>query len=756
MTGTSSPTMYVLDSISHTRFLVDSGAEISLLPASPADRARPCAGPALTAANGSHIPSFGHRSVTFCLSNHTFTWKFVLAAVPVGILGADFLRNNSLLVDLARQCLFHWQPDPSRVIFKAIKGFHASHSHSRISLVHTPPCPFQQMLRDRPRLTTPVFDAKQPAHRVQLHIPTSGPPVFARARRLSPEKLAVAKKEFKLMEQLGIIRRSTSPWASPLHIVGKKDGGYRPCGDFRRLNNITTPDKYPIPYLSDANHFLAGKTVFSKVDLVRGYHQIPVAAEDVAKTAICTPFGAFEFLRTPFGLKNAAQAFQRLMDQVAGDLPYLFIYLDDILVASSSKEEHSRHLTELFDRLESFGLIINPDKCEFAVPRLEFLGHMISAAGSAPLPAKVQAVADFPPPSTVLQMLQFVGLVNFYNRFVPHLNLIMTPLFASTAGKKKTELITWSEELSSAFSATKDALASATLLSHPLPDAPTAVTTDASDLGVGAVLEQKVGNSWRPLAFFSKKLTPAQTKYSAFDRELLAVHLAIRHFHYFLEGRQFVIYTDHKPLTAALVKPSEPLSPRQSRHLAAIAEFTADIRHVQGKLNPVADALSRSPTAVSALPPVPNPPPGVLSAASVTASATDLPALSAAQASDISLMNFVRNYNSDKLRLGPVTLPDSPGLVWCELSRPAPRPLVPEGLRRPITAELHALSHPGVKATIELVKNRFFWPNLTKDVKAFVSSCIPCKKPKLSDTSNRPHSSSLFLKTVLTISTWMW
>ena len=724
MAGNTTATMYILDKNSNTKFLVDSGAEVSLFPAAPADRASGAGGPPLVAANGSAIRSYGRRLVNICLRDEQFEWKFIVADVPTGILGADFLRAHSLLVDLSGQCLV--KPDLS-----VIRGFRALPSCPRISLVTDSACPFRQMLLDRPALTTPVFDAAAPRHGVQLHIPTTGPPVYARARRLAPEKLAVAKREFQVMKDLGIIRRSKSPWASPMHMVDKSDGGYRPCGDYRSLNNVTEPDKYPIPYLSDATHFLAGKTVFSKVDLVRGYHQIPVAPEDVPKTAVITPFGLFEFLRTPFGLKNAAQAFQRLMDQVIGDLPFLFVYLDDVLIASRNSEEHLQHVQLLFTRLEQHGLVVNPDKCVFAVPRLEFLGHSISSAGSAPLPSKVEAVAQFPRPRTVLEMMQFTGMINFYNRFLPRINLLMAPLFAATAGKKRPHAIAWTPATEAAFGAAKSALSKAALLAHPLPDAPTALTTDASDLGVGAVLEQRVGQRWAPLAFFSRKFTPAQAKYSAFDKELLAVHLAIRHFRYFLEGRPFVVYTDHKPLISALSKKSDPVSDRQARHLAAVAEFTTDIRHVQGKNNPVADALSRSPAADSASPVAPPLPSLGSSISAVAASATNLPALAAAQVADNDLQHFVAGYTGDKLRLGNVSLPDSPAVVTCELSKPAPRPLVPEALRRSITNELHGLSHPGVKASCKLVQDRFFWPNMAKDIRQWVAVCVPCQRSKV-------------------------
>uniref|UniRef100_A0AAV2LIV6 ribonuclease H n=1 Tax=Knipowitschia caucasica TaxID=637954 RepID=A0AAV2LIV6_KNICA len=192
------------------------------------------------------------------------------------------------------------------------------------------------------------------------------------------------------MERLGIIRRSDSPWASPLHVVPKPDSGWRPCGDYRRLNDATTPDHYPVPHIQDFSVHLAGKSVFSKVDLVRVYHHVPVHPADIPKTAVVTPFGLFEFLRMPFGLKNAAQSFQRLMDSALRDMPFLFVYLDDVLVASSSEEEHLTHLRVLFTWLDQHGLIINPAKCVFGVPSIKFLGHLISSEGAAPLPSKVE------------------------------------------------------------------------------------------------------------------------------------------------------------------------------------------------------------------------------------------------------------------------------------------------------------------------------------------------------------------------------
>jgi hypothetical protein len=223
------------------------------------------------------------------------------------------------------------------------------------------------------------------SHGVEQFISTKGPPIASKFWRLDAEKLQAAKVEFEQLEREGIVQRSTSPWASPLHMVMKKDGSWRPCGDFCRLNLVAEPDTYPLPNMLDFSARVAGCKVFSKIDLRKGYYQIPMHPADIRKTVICTPFGLFEFRRMPFGLRNAGNTFQRMMDRILAGLSFVFCYLDDIIIASRDKKEHVEHLREVFSRLREAGLVINAKKCVFPATALEFLGHKVSAAGVEPL-----------------------------------------------------------------------------------------------------------------------------------------------------------------------------------------------------------------------------------------------------------------------------------------------------------------------------------------------------------------------------------
>ena len=405
-------------------------------------------------------------------------------------------------------------------------------------------------------------------------------------------------QEFEFMLSHNIIRPSHSQWASPLHIVSKKDGSSRVCGDYRRLNALTIPDRYPLPRMEQFQYMLHGKKFFSKIDLFKAYYQIPIVEEDKCKTAITTPFGLYEFNVMSFGLRNAPATFQRFVHNVFRGFDFIFSYLDDNLIASETLEEHKQQLKSVFDRLAHYGLRINLSKSIFCVQELEFLGYQISPGGIKPLPSKVKALSEYKLPETLHQLRTFLGFINFYRSFMPNAakNQSILHDYLKGAKKKDSRKVPWTESGKKQFELCKSDLLECTMLANFNPDLQLALFCDASDIAIGSVLQQKDGNNWQPLAFYSKKLNTAQQNYSTYDKELLGIYLSVKHFQHLLEARQFIIFTDHKPLTYALSRKApkkDTTVPRQIRYLHYISQFCTDIRHVSGKDNIIADTLSR-------------------------------------------------------------------------------------------------------------------------------------------------------------------
>lgn len=413
-------------------------------------------------------------------------------------------------------------------------------------------------------------------------------PQARRILRLSPREIEEVRKQINEMLLKGHIRASRSAWAAPLLFVRKKDGTLRMCIDYRALNKLTVKNKYPLPRIDELLDQLQGATVFSAIDLRSGYYQIPLHESDITKTAFTTPMGLYEFTVLPMGLTNAPSVFQEVMNKVFSPLlgRCVVVYLDDILVYSKSPDDHMRDLRAVLQILKDNSLYAKLSKCEFNMPEVTFLGHVVSAAGVKPDPRKVSAVTDWQEPTDLTQMRQFLGLTNYFRKYIRAYSSIVRPLTDLTRSTKTWD---WTPACSEAFAAIKRALTTAPVLAMPkLPQydpwgrlvepapPPFEVVCDASSQhrGLGAVLLQE----GRPVEFLSRKMNDAEANYTTGEQEMLAVVYALGTWRHYLEGREFVVVTDHKPNITVTSNTKLHTSRRQNRWIQAMSEFRVRVR----------------------------------------------------------------------------------------------------------------------------------------------------------------------------------
>ena len=424
-------------------------------------------------------------------------------------------------------------------------------------------------------------------------------PTRKRAYRTSPTMRVEIQNQVDELLRRDIIEESFSPWASPIVMVRKKDKTYRFCVDYRALNAVTVRDSHPIPRQDDSIDALSSSSYFSVIDLSSGYWQIPLDPKDKEKTAFTTGTGLYQFKVMPFGLVNAPMTFQRVMEAVLHGLHWstCLIYLDDCIILGKTFQDHLHNLREVLQRFREANLKLKPSKCQFFRKEVTYLGHVISTTGVRPDPVNTKKVSSWPQPKTPTQVRAFLGLASYYRRFMPSFAQVASPLTDLTHKGKK---FIWTDDCEEAFDQLKSSLTSPPILAYPDFNNKFSLATDASQDAIGAVLSQLQDGNDRVVAFYSRKLTESQRRWSTYDRELWAVISAIRHFRHYLRGQEFNILTDHRPLLGYNSVPiQDDATGRRARWIVELNAYSFTITHKKGTSHQNADAMSRMPEDVT-------------------------------------------------------------------------------------------------------------------------------------------------------------
>lgn len=557
-------------------------------------------------------------------------------------------------------------------------------------------------------------------------------PRFHKPRAVPYALKAKIEKELDRLIQQGVIEPiEFSEWAAPIVPVLKKDGSIRICGDYKvTINQASQVDSYPLPRIDDLFASLSGGKKFSKLDLAHAYQQIPLDDASKKLVAINTHKGLFQYNRLPFGVSAAPSLFQRTMETLLRGLPGVCLFLDDILVSGENDQQHLTNLSAVLQKLASAGMKLKPDKCFFMLQEVEYLGHKISAKGLEPIPEKVRAIVEAPAPRNVSQLKSFLGMLNYYAKFLPNLSTCLAPLYSLLQKKNHWS---WGEKQRKAFEEAKTLLTSSSVLTHYDPSKPLILACDASPYGLGAVLSHKVGEDELPIAFASRSLAPAEKNYAQIDKEALAIVFGVRHFHQYLFGRHFTIKSDHKPLQHLLgERKGIPVmaSGRIQRWALTLSAYNYTVQYVPGKDNANADGFSRLP--LSEQPrevPMPQELVYLLEGLEISPVTVDQIRSWTDQDHVLSkVRRFVQHgwpravdsvlkpYFSRQLEL---SIQDN-CLLWGN------RIVVTKQGRGKLLALLHE-GHPGISKMKGLARSYVWWPNIDADLEAQVKQCNQCQ-----------------------------
>ena len=572
--------------------------------------------------------------------------------------------------------------------------------------------------------------------RADLKVRENATPRFHRPRQIPFALKEPVERELKRLETSGILKRVThSEWAAPIVSVPKKDGRVRVCGDYKvTVNPSLDVDQYPLPKAEDLFATLANGKAFTKLDLSQAYQQMLLTEQSAKFTTINTHLGLFEYTRLPFGIASAPAIFQRAMDEILSGIPGVICYIDDILITGSSDAEHFERLEEVLKRLQQHELRLKKDKCRFMQPSVEYLGHLIDAAGIRPLPSKLEAIINAPAPVNVQQLRAFLGLLNYYSKFVANLSTVLNPLNRLLGHNVKWK---WTAECDRAFTLAKEKLVSSTVLAHYDTTLPIKLAADASAYGVGAVISHVYPDGTeKPVAFASRTLTSSERNYAQIEKEALALIYGVKYFHQYLYGRRFTLITDHKPLMTILgPKTGVPslAAARLQRWALLLSAYCYDIEYKPTKEHSNADGLSRLPLPQNEKSNV-RIGVDVFNVAQIDSLPVTAARLGQATRRDRVLGKVWRYTKSGWPQECPAHLQpywtrrheltvEGDCLLW------GIRVLVPLSLQERVLQELHQ-EHQGVAKMKTLARSYVWWPNLDKEVEAIAKNCHACQSVK--------------------------
>lgn len=559
-------------------------------------------------------------------------------------------------------------------------------------------------------------------------------PIALKPYRLSPIRQHQLKVKLGEMLENNIIEESESPWAAPVVLVPKGDSDIRVCVDYRKLNAITIPDRYPLPRIDDLLHQAKAMPYMTTIDLQSGYWQIKIDENDQNKSTFVTAFGTYSFKRMPFGLRNAPSTFQRLMDKFCRELKAesVFAYLDDLICRSPNFKQHLEDLREIFTRLRFYKLRANKNKCKFACATIKYLGHIITPEGIKADPDKIKAISELPAPKNLKRLISFLQTASWYRRFIRNFAEIARPLTNLT---KKNMTWKWEQPQEAAFITLKKALTTAPVLKQLDSNLRYIIKTDASNYAIGAALVQGEGDEEHPIEYASRLLTPAERNYTVTEKEALAIVWAVTKFRGYIEGTKFLTITDHQPLKWLLNLKSP--TGRLARWALQLQPYEFDIKYTPGRTNVLADGLSRPPcenhseSCEICHVEIDLPKRGEKNIRDEQIKDETLNSIIQALEENVNTENYIQSSKRGYLMHKGVLYRFTPDQEDDNAKLVVPRHEVPNVLKQ--FHDTQTSGHYGIDRTTKRIEKNFFWKGLRKDVTKYVKSCLECQRYKPSN-----------------------